>query len=69
MTHVTGVQGKNNEYNIVNKVENVFVLPKFGAKISTQFPDINICKWKLLVKFVAILGIDYLKIAHLSNLV
>jgi hypothetical protein len=44
----------------------MYLAPKFQPNFEIC---INICKWKLLVKFVAILGIDYLKIAHLSNLV
>ncbi len=45
-------------HQILVKVNNHYLisLPKFGAKISTQFWSMSLWKWKLLVKFGAILN-------------
>jgi hypothetical protein len=42
----------------------MYTFPKVGAKISTRFRDILICKWKRLAKIVAILSCAYFKTAE-----
>jgi hypothetical protein len=49
----------------IYKNHHLLTLAKFGTEISTQFWDIKIYKWKLLVKFDAIFRIAYFGLHNL----